>query len=290
MTNAMMCLVRNKIGSGRSKREPKCSVRRGHARPSASAKCVEPNARASASEYIRNVRWQLLRDLLLSVERANAACACPGSECSHDLAEEDTSTGRTVLHEVLREKKPPIDVVRTILRMFPEMAAIRDDGGHSPLHLAVEFEASMNVLQNLVKANPKSVEVRDGRSRTALMQACERIGALDKSEGAPWGDAEELIEFLLARPSSSRFVLLEDDEGRTTLEIALMREAPASVVSALQKSTKRASEEEEHRRRQRRKSLTSAKRLKTTVKRLSEEIRRSILGSSQAHLLVAQSA
>lgn len=301
MTNPMIDLVLTKLGgNGRRKRSWQCdngsllSFRRSH--PTAPVRCVDSHARTAASQYTKNHQWQLLRNLLTSVERANAGCSCPDSECSHDLAEEDPTTGMTVLHEVCRESDPPVDVVRTVARLFPEMVVARDtDAGRCPLHLAVEGRASMNVVRSLAKSNPDCIAIRDDRGMTALMLASELIGRAAAAAGASnksasSGDAEDVVEFLLARPSSSRFVLLEDKGGRTALEIALMREASAAVVSELQQCTKKAREEEHRRELASRKSSKRTGSFSIAAKRKLSSIRKSMIGDSQIRMVAATSA
>jgi len=81
-------------------------------------------------------------------------------------------TGYTVLYDVC-EKNPPLEVVRRVLKAFPEAIKIKDLFSRLPLHVACAKGADLEIIRLLVKVFPGGVLHKDHTGRLALHYAVE---------------------------------------------------------------------------------------------------------------------
>jgi len=79
--------------------------------------------------------------------------------------------GHTALHLVCR-KKPPLDVVKALLRIFEQAASIQTTTGMTPLHFACFCDASPQVVELLIETCTKAVSMTDTRGRNPLHFVC----------------------------------------------------------------------------------------------------------------------
>lgn len=68
--------------------------------------------------------------------------------------------GMTVLHAVVRYN-PPLDLVEQIIQYCPDMPAVQDCVGRTPLHVAAGSGASVGLLNILAHAYPEACDVQD---------------------------------------------------------------------------------------------------------------------------------
>lgn len=143
----------------------------------------------------RITNWQLVAELSESDPKAAAyagphfwtalhhACSrrCPHSDVIDSLLSaypnalvETDDRGWTPLHQACRFKAPK-DVVRILLRAYPELgkraACMRNSEGRSALWLALRYDAPTGVADMLVQADPSAVldEDREGGSPLTLV-------------------------------------------------------------------------------------------------------------------------
>ncbi len=64
-------------------------------------------------------------------------------------------------------RNPPVLVVSALIAAYPEAASIKCDGS-TPLHFALKFGASLDVIQTLILANPSSLTEKDENDNTVL--------------------------------------------------------------------------------------------------------------------------
>lgn len=191
---------------------------------------VVENARRKAAKCVVIGRWDLLRELLSTIEEAVTSASV---ECRHDLDKSDKS-GCTFLHAVCAFR-PPLDLVRMIVRLFPEMVSATDRHLRTPLHVAVDRDASKEVTRCLLESDSSCAEAQDREGKTALMLACQsKFDAHNIEEGGVQRIVD-MIRFLAK--ISPRSVSLEDINGQTALEHALIGEAPRSTIRTLQRAT-----------------------------------------------------
>jgi ankyrin repeat protein len=73
----------------------------------------------------------------------------------------------TPLDVILRRRRPPIDVIETLIFHAPETLRNKDSRyGMLPLHCACVYGASLEVLNLLLQADPESVRTKDRLNRT----------------------------------------------------------------------------------------------------------------------------
>lgn len=85
--------------------------------------------------------------------------------------EKDEFDNSVPLHEVLR-KRPPVDVVKSLIEYAPEALRSKNSNGWLPLHIAVMYKASLLVISILVDTYPESVRVKDNNGFLPLHFAC----------------------------------------------------------------------------------------------------------------------
>eukprot|EP00567_Pseudictyota_dubia_P004381 CAMPEP_0197436488 /NCGR_PEP_ID=MMETSP1175-20131217/3925_1 /TAXON_ID=1003142 /ORGANISM="Triceratium dubium, Strain CCMP147" /LENGTH=199 /DNA_ID=CAMNT_0042965789 /DNA_START=157 /DNA_END=756 /DNA_ORIENTATION=+ len=137
----------------------------------------DARGKGCACHYAKKRQWGRLRDFLLRVK-------------STQLNFEDVDAeGQTLLH-IVCSHQPPIDIVKSVINMFPAMTDAIDAAQRTPLHEAVACSASMEVVKFLVNSNQKCTAFKDADGKTPLMFVCEEIGQIDEK----WelGDADEL--------------------------------------------------------------------------------------------------
>lgn len=131
------------------------------------------------------------------------------------------SAGRNALH-VLCMNQPPLDIVQKFIDVCPDLAIDTDMNLWTPLHAAVYSTTNRSIVECLLSANSRAVEMMDTKGRTALNIAAQRSNL-------------EVIRALIA--CYPRAVLIEDTEGMTPLEHAIVSEAPLCIVQNLMKTT-----------------------------------------------------
>lgn len=130
------------------------------------------------------------------------------------------------LHQCVRKDPPPY-IVQLLLAVSPESLSHVDCLHRTPLHIAAGAHAKLSIVQLLADADPAACFVQDVDGKTPLILACE----------SSWGDSPsiELIRILIkAYPTS---LSLEDNDGTSALEHAILSEASLEVVEVLQHAT-----------------------------------------------------
>lgn len=170
--------------------------------------------------------------------------------------------GRTPLHLCCVLPVPSKFLVR-ILHSARDAAAVKDQTGSLPLHLAVQQERSVDVIDKLVRGYFPGSWMGDGRGRTPLMWAVEvarkkREAENLKPTGTYWGfpaspdDVKwqerqivvwELANFLVKNRAARHKKLLSMEHG--VVVVALREAAPPNVVSLMISTGKDAFKKEE---------------------------------------------
>jgi len=122
------------------------------------------------------------------------------------------------LHQAC-ESKAPSEVVKALIKAYPDGVSMKDSGGDLPLHLACREKASKAVVFALLKADPHAAKVEDDEGRLPLHLACRR------------GAGAEIIDNLIiayhgAAQSPDSYSLLP-------LHWACAQNAPVPVVERL---------------------------------------------------------
>jgi hypothetical protein len=170
--------------------------------------------------------------------------------------------GRTPLHLCCVIPVPGKLLIR-VLNSARDAAAVKDQTGSLPLHLAVQQERSVDVINRLVRGYFQGSWMGDGRGRTPLAWAVEVARKKQEAEnvkctGTYWGfpaspdDVSwqerqtivwELAHFLVQnREARHKKLLLSEHE---LIVIALREAAPPEVISLLISTGKDAFKKEE---------------------------------------------
>ena len=147
--------------------------------------------------------------------------------------------GMTLLHVVAR-RNPPSDIVSYISKLCPEMAAVRDDHGRCPLHIAACSEASPLLLKSIARAYPAACDAQDKDGRTPLHFLCDTSATLFAEEvtlSTPQHrkklNHDAIVALLSESPNAAA---IEDDNEMSPLEHAIMCDASMATVKLLQHS------------------------------------------------------
>mmetsp|Transcript_23815 Transcript_23815/g.53267 ORF Transcript_23815/g.53267 Transcript_23815/m.53267 type:complete len:237 (-) Transcript_23815:110-820(-) len=146
--------------------------------------------------------------------------------------------GMTLLHAVARYD-PPVDLVKSMIELYPSALRSEDCLGRTPLHVAAGSDASPRVIKLLVCSFPGACSLQDEDGRTALHFVCDTSCELFEDdvprERRPPG--LDVVKVLLAGSLDS--VTLEDRDEMNAVEYAICSGASMDVVNLLQKATQR---------------------------------------------------
>jgi len=83
----------------------------------------------------------------------------------------DQEDGETSLHVILR-KHPPLDIVRRMIEIAPNILRLEDSNKMLPLHLACKHSATVEVVDKLIQGAPNTVMHKDRFSWLPIHFAC----------------------------------------------------------------------------------------------------------------------
>ena len=163
--------------------------------------------------------------------------------------------GETPLHVILR-KHPPLDIVREMIEISPNILRVKNSNEMIPLHIACKHSASVEVVDKLIQVAPNTVNYIDRFSWLPIHFACANPESSvdvvmrllrDANETVrSKNDKDQLpIHLACASCASLEFItrLLKDDPdtvhevdylNRTPLLTARCYAAPLEVVRLLQ--------------------------------------------------------
>jgi hypothetical protein len=98
-------------------------------------------------------------------------------------AEIPNRNGTSALQKAI-EKGYGVPVLNQMISAYPEALTLKDCNWRIPLHVAVEKDAPLDVIQLLANRNPITVEFENGRNEIAFTLA-QRLGR-----------SEAIVEFL----------------------------------------------------------------------------------------------
>lgn len=122
-----------------------------------------------------------------------------------EAAGRENNAGRTPLH-VAMEEEATSDVVRMLVEASPEAVAM-DKCGSTPLTIAIQKSLSFSIIELLVDSNPSVLVIPDKSNYLPLRRAVVN------------SSSRQVVEFLCA---SREAVLDVDGLGRTPLQLALL--------------------------------------------------------------------
>jgi len=149
------------------------------------------------------------------------------------ISQSSQLNGMTILHACVRFNPPP-HIVKILIELVPESPSCVDCLQRTPLHIAAGTHASLSTIQLLSDAYPGACTIHDEDGKTPLHLACDSEcelfeGGRDSMREPP---SYEVVHTLInASPFS---VLLEDEDGTSALEYAILSDAPIKVVKLIQ--------------------------------------------------------
>jgi hypothetical protein len=150
--------------------------------------------------------------------------------------------GQNAVHFLCRYQ-PPLDIVKTILQIYPEGVSELDSVGQTPLHVAVSWKASLGVVEELLTSHVEAATMQDSHGRTPLQLACNKI-CFDKcimeKEDDKMGDLDNLHHIAtmgmlkVLHSAAPGAIEMKDKSGRTVVDSAIRHGASDNVVKFLQ--------------------------------------------------------
>ncbi|KAL9181931.1 hypothetical protein ACHAXT_012274 [Thalassiosira profunda] len=158
--------------------------------------------------------------------------------------------GRSLLHAVL-QCDPPAELVAKMVGLAPDRRAAlrcRDRSGRTPLHAAAAGEANPLIVKMLAGADPAACLAVDEDGRTPLhLASCGDASSSPDAPGdasaapsshEPQGQPSRALGAVRALLSESlEATLIEDADGTSPLEGAIVGDASFEIVNLLQKAT-----------------------------------------------------
>jgi len=142
------------------------------------------------------------------------------------------SDERTPLH-LACEFGSSLDVVSTLLEIYPEAVREKNDDGDTPLHCACADNASLEVVSALLNVWPDVVREKDSEGWTPLHCACGIFGSDEESsldEENRYVSLEVVSVLLDAWPDAVREM---ENNGYTPIHGAIMNNASLEVLQML---------------------------------------------------------
>jgi phage tail protein X len=93
-------------------------------------------------------------------------------ELPHEAHSATDGNGDTMLHWTCFGS-PPLEVVEALLRANPKLATVANRRGNLPLHVACSYRASSSIIRLLVQVHPESVDMANGQGSYPLHILCD---------------------------------------------------------------------------------------------------------------------
>lgn len=119
---------------------------------------------------------------------------------------ERSSESQLLLHEVCKQQ-PPLDVVEVLIDANPSALKVKGQCGCTPLHWAVSYGASAEVVAKLIHSYPPGTRVRDDIHQVLPIHLASKWGVPD----------DVVLEILVAHPEG---YFIRDGDGLTPMDYA----------------------------------------------------------------------
>jgi len=180
------------------------------------------------TSLIRSKKWDKVSELLCQSNQFHDKTK--GYKCCYQCSER-----HNILHYVLTFN-PPISVVRDIIETFPEAAHETDCMLRYPLHTALMYGSSADVVSHLMKVNEKAVTAVDKEGKTSLhllfidYRIKSKCYKLHREEAKMY--FPEIIHMLCHH--EPEMVLKEDWNDMNVLEYVIQEEVDCFILRLLQ--------------------------------------------------------
>lgn len=127
-------------------------------------------------------------------EAINFRCRTHPEEASADLID---ARGDNILHWCAFGH-PPINTIETILAVSPQLAAVKNKQGQTPLHVACSYRASPDIVAAIIESYPEAAGMADASGSCPLHLLCD------------YGCSTESLRSVLQTTAGSSTVLKAD--------------------------------------------------------------------------------
>ena len=151
---------------------------------------------------------------------------------SQKIQECDEFHGMTILHAVVKYH-PPLHILDAMIDAHGDALKGQDCVGRTPLHVACGSGVDDMIIRRLVKAYPEACDLQDGDGKLPLHIVCDTECILFEGDQSPRPPPSvDVVRALLS--GSVRSVLVEDDDGMSPIEYAIVSDNNIKVVTLLQ--------------------------------------------------------
>mmetsp|Transcript_619 Transcript_619/g.827 ORF Transcript_619/g.827 Transcript_619/m.827 type:complete len:660 (+) Transcript_619:229-2208(+) len=81
------------------------------------------------------------------------------------------SHGSYPLHYAWKDQTPDLHIVKLLLKLYPKAISLQNDYGATPIFMAVNWDATYDVMELLLKACPSAVRIKDERGICSISSA-----------------------------------------------------------------------------------------------------------------------
>jgi ankyrin repeat protein len=149
---------------------------------------------------VKSEEWETIRRLAtISSPECFRAMASSVTSCSDEL------NGITLLHAIVRQRNPPLDIVAFIIKICPEMLSSSDCFNRTPLHVAAGSKKSSPLSLKLIAcAYPAACVARDRDGKTPLHYSYDSSSGLfdEEDEEEDDDDDQSLVSSSSATPTN----------------------------------------------------------------------------------------
>lgn len=160
-------------------------------------------------------------------------------EMRSSIAIDDVSLPHAITPEIIihfaARFQAPLRVMALLAKAYPTSLKSADSTGRYPIHVAAKWAATPDVMSYLVKMNPSVAGVQDSTGKTPMHYVAEFYIA--HFNNVNWSRDDAMMQVVrLLKNAAPLSVNLEDEEGMTCIEYALINDAHIKVVKTMQRA------------------------------------------------------
>lgn len=188
---------------------------------------IEQQSSVTLARLISQCQWTIVESVLSS-EEMQSSIAIDDETLPHAI------TPDIIIHFAARFQAP-LRVMALLAKAYPMSLKSADSTGRYPIHVAAKWAASPDVMSYLVKMNPSVSGVQDSTGKTPMHYVAEFYIA--HFNNVQWSRDDAMLQVVrLLKNAAPLSVNLEDEEGMTCIEYALISDAHIKVVKTMQRA------------------------------------------------------
>ena len=188
---------------------------------------IEQQSSVTLARLISQCQWTIVESVLSS-EEMRSSIAIDDVTLPHAI------TPDIIIHFAARFQAP-LRVMALLAKAYPMSLKSADSTGRYPIHVAAKWAASPDVMSYLTKMNPSVAGVQDSTGKTPMHYVAEFY--LAHFNNVQWSRDDAMLQVVrLLKNAAPLSVNLEDEEGMTCIEYALISDAHIKVVKTMQRA------------------------------------------------------